>query len=203
MTPKVLTQSIVIVPIDDIEEHPQNPNRNELHPIVDSIEKVGFYGAITVQKSTGYIIAGNHRYRAAIASGMEEVPVNYLDVDDTEAIRIMLNDNRTAEFSEQDADQVDELMSVWDNVITIDGMMREQNGSGTDEDHDNDEESDEERREKVDRSKDPDAARRIISLTYNAEEYAVASAAIAKLKEESDQETNGAVVLEYLRKIQA
>lgn len=108
--PTIINEATVNVSVADISEHPRNPNRNEISRIVDSIESDGFYGTILVQKSTGYIIAGNHRYRAAVAAGFKEVPVTYLDVDDDKALRILVKDNRLAELGHRDKDILGELL---------------------------------------------------------------------------------------------
>lgn len=108
--PTIINEATVNVSVSDISEHPRNPNRNEISRIVDSIESDGFYGTILVQKSTGYIIAGNHRYRAAVAAGFKEVPVTYLDVDDDKALRILVKDNRLAELGHRDEDILGELL---------------------------------------------------------------------------------------------
>jgi hypothetical protein len=50
-----------------------------------------------VQKSTGLIIAGNHRYRRAVAKGAQELDFIIADVDDATALRILLADNRTSD----------------------------------------------------------------------------------------------------------
>ena len=213
MEPNILTGVLESVPIGLVTEHPQNPNRNELPPIIDSIEKVGFYGAIQVQRSTGYIVTGNHRYKAAVATGMKEVPVIYLDVDDDEAIRIMLNDNRVAEGGTQDQDMVDALLAEWgegenQNFDTISG---EQGGGagigmGIGGDDDEDEEPDFADREpqgKIDRSDDPEVGRRVISLTYTSDQHKIAMAGIDRLRERHESPSNGEAVLAHLREVLA
>lgn len=89
-------------PIADLIEHPDNPNRGDMNVIRESIEHHGFYGAVLVQKSTGYIIAGNHRTRAAAELGETTVPAIVVDVNDEQARRIMLMDNRARDRSDTD-----------------------------------------------------------------------------------------------------
>ncbi|MEQ1761616.1 MAG: ParB N-terminal domain-containing protein [Pyrinomonadaceae bacterium] len=114
--PTIINQETRLVSVEDITTHPENPNRAEISRIVDSIEENGFYGTIVVQRSTGYIVKGNHTYRAAKAAGLLEVPVTYLDIDDDRAIRIMIADNRIAEFGERDEDVLKELLSGLDGL---------------------------------------------------------------------------------------
>lgn len=66
---KVLPSETTSVPVQSIRPHPQNPRKGDVRSIGRSIEAHGFYGRVIVQKSTGYILAGNHRYIAAVESG--------------------------------------------------------------------------------------------------------------------------------------
>lgn len=87
------------IAVDRIAEHPENYNEGDTGAISESMDEHGMYGAVLVQKSTGFILVGNHRYRAAKAKGAASVPGFWLDVDDDEAKRIMMVDNRTARLS--------------------------------------------------------------------------------------------------------
>ena len=90
------------VDVEAIFQHPDNANNGDIDAIEESIEVNGFFAPILVQRSTGYILAGNHRYFAAYRLGARQVPVIYLDVDDERAKRIMLADNRTARLGHDD-----------------------------------------------------------------------------------------------------
>lgn len=89
-------------PVGSLVEHPDNPRRGDVPLIVESIKANGFYGTLTVQKSTSYVLTGNHRLRAAIEAGIEAVPILVVDVDDATARRIMLADNRTSDLAYYD-----------------------------------------------------------------------------------------------------
>lgn len=89
-------------PIDTIRQHPENYNNGDVEAIAESIETNGVYRPVYVQTATGYIIAGNHTWEAMKMLGATEIPVVYLDVDDTHAKRIMLADNRTAALAVPD-----------------------------------------------------------------------------------------------------
>lgn len=114
--PTIINQETRLVSVKDIATHPKNPNRAEIARIVESIEENGFYGTIVVQRSTGYIIKGNHTYRAAVAAGLKEVPVTYVEIDDDRAVRIMIADNRIAEFGERDEDVLADLLKGLDGL---------------------------------------------------------------------------------------
>lgn len=96
--------------MDEINLHPDNANVGNVDVIAESIRVNGFYSPIIVQATTGYIIAGNHRFQAAKKLGMEQVPVVYLDVDDDEAKRIMVVDNRTTRLGHDDSELLTQLL---------------------------------------------------------------------------------------------
>ena len=105
MSAKSITPSeIKSTPVESIKPHPKNPRRGDVDAIAESIQKNGFFGVIVVQKSTGFILAGNHRYLAAVKLGMTHVPVHFIDADDARAERILLADNRTADRATYDPD---------------------------------------------------------------------------------------------------
>ncbi len=60
---RFLEQEARIVAIDSICPHERNVNQADLGALLQSVEANGFYGFIVVQKSTGKILAGNHRWR--------------------------------------------------------------------------------------------------------------------------------------------
>jgi len=99
-----------LVPIDAIRPHPENPRKGDLASIEESIDKNGFYGACVVQRTTGYILAGNHRYLAAKKRGFTEVPVLWIEVDDKTAKRILLADNRTSDLAGYDDEKLAALL---------------------------------------------------------------------------------------------
>lgn len=98
------------VSIAVLSEHPRNPNQGDIGAIHTSIEANGFYGAVVAQKSSGYILAGNHRYRAAKQAGASTIPVIWLDVDDRQATKILLADNRTAELAHRDEESLSKIL---------------------------------------------------------------------------------------------
>lgn len=108
---RILNQSIENTPLDTVRPHPRNPRRGSVDTIQSSIDINGFYGVIVAQKSTGYILAGNHRWLAANESGAEEIPVVWLDIEDDHALRILLADNRTNDLAEYDDDLLTELLN--------------------------------------------------------------------------------------------
>lgn len=94
--------AITYVEVHAVEQHPENANNGDVDLIQESIQVNGLYQPILVQRSSGYIIVGNHRYLAAVRRGMTTIPVIYLDIGDEEARRIMVVDNRSARVGHDD-----------------------------------------------------------------------------------------------------
>jgi 3'-phosphoadenosine 5'-phosphosulfate sulfotransferase (PAPS reductase)/FAD synthetase len=98
------------VPIGSVQPHPKNARQGDIGAICESIKANGFYRPLVVQRSTTYILAGNHAWRAAAMLGMERVPVAYIDCDDETALRILLVDNRTNDLASYDDAALAELL---------------------------------------------------------------------------------------------
>jgi ParB-like chromosome segregation protein Spo0J len=99
---RILNQETVLVSVDAVRPHPRNVNEGDRAAIRESLKENGFWGSLIVQRSTGYILAGKHRWEEATAAGYAELPVTYVDVDDATALRIMLADNRTGRLGADD-----------------------------------------------------------------------------------------------------
>lgn len=102
--------TVEYVPADAITPHPRNARQGDLGAIGESIRVNGVYRPVIVQRSTGHILAGNHTAQAMRQAGRAEVPVVYLDVDDREALRILLADNRTADLGDYDGGALVDLL---------------------------------------------------------------------------------------------
>jgi hypothetical protein len=119
---QIINQEIVNVPVGALKPHPRNARQGDVGAIHTSIAENGFYGVIIAQRSTGYILAGNHRWRAAVAADAAEVPVCWLDVDDDRALRILLADNRTNDIaSYDDAALAEMLEDILNGTGNLDG----------------------------------------------------------------------------------
>lgn len=102
----------LLKPIDSVARHPGNYNQGDVEAIEESIVINGMYRPVYVQKSTGYIIAGNHTWEVCKAAGAEVIPIVVLDVEDTTAFRIMLADNRTAALAIPDHTQLVKILEA-------------------------------------------------------------------------------------------
>lgn len=107
---QIINNTSELAPLDAVRPHPKNPRQGDIGSIHESIQANGFYGAIIAQKSTGFILAGNHRWQAARQSGATEIPITWVDVDDDHALRILLADNRTNDLASYDDNALAELL---------------------------------------------------------------------------------------------
>lgn len=98
---------VKVVKLCEIFPYYDNPrdNTNAVEPTKESIKRFGYVKPILVDKA-GVIIAGHTRYVAAYQLGMEFVPVVYSDMDDEKAKKYRILDNKLAEKSSFDEDQL-------------------------------------------------------------------------------------------------
>lgn len=92
MSGKLVIES---VPLDSIHPHTQNPRLGDIAAIADSLKTLTQYKPIVVREETNEILAGNQTYAAAKKLGWDEIQVVHISVNDTDAKRIVLADNRT------------------------------------------------------------------------------------------------------------
>jgi ParB-like chromosome segregation protein Spo0J len=108
--PGIVPQKYEMVPVGALQPNGWNVNQGDLGSIIQSVQVNRFYGAVLAQKSSGKIIAGEHRWRAAQSEGLQAVPVIWMDVDDDTAKRIMLADNRTSRLGMDDPAALADLL---------------------------------------------------------------------------------------------
>jgi ParB-like chromosome segregation protein Spo0J len=110
-----------LTPIGELLEHPFNAREGDVGAILSSIDRNGFFGVILAQVSTGYIVAGNHRYQAAVLAGLTALPVQWLELTDTGALQILLADNRTADRGNNDQAALAVLLTELAQAGDLDG----------------------------------------------------------------------------------
>lgn len=111
-------EKIVWWSIDRIKPYDKNPRKisdKAVGVVAESIKEFGFKNPILVD-SDGVIIAGHTRRLAALKLELQQVPVIVCDdLTEQQVKALRLADNKTAEFSEWDADVLDaELLEVTD-----------------------------------------------------------------------------------------
>ena len=92
-----------------------NPRRGHVASIQESLREHGQFAPLLLQKSSRQIIKGNHTYKAMMLEGFLEADFTVIDVDDDEAERILLVDNRTSDKGTYDQT---ELAALLDRIAT-------------------------------------------------------------------------------------
>jgi len=104
------------VPLEQLRHYPRNPRRGDVDAIKRSLERNGQYRPIVVNRRTGEVLAGNHTVKAARDLGWQSVAATYVDVDDEQAARIALADNRTADLAVYDDAELVALLQSLDDL---------------------------------------------------------------------------------------
>ena len=118
---KTINSHYEMVGINQLRPHPQNPRKGDVGAIYESIEANGFYGAIVAQKSTGHILAGNHRWKAAHEANLASIPVIWVECDDDRALRILLADNRANDKAGYDDSVLADILAKLSNESDLIG----------------------------------------------------------------------------------
>jgi ParB-like chromosome segregation protein Spo0J len=101
---------IIKAKIDTLVPHPQNVRQGDVGAIVESLRVHGQYRPIVVQAGTKHILAGNHTWKAAKALDWKEIEAVEVDVDDEQALRILLIDNRANDLATYNDSALAELL---------------------------------------------------------------------------------------------
>jgi DNA modification methylase len=104
------------VPIEELQSYPGNARRGDLSVIRESLRVHGQFRDIVVQESTGFILAGNHTWMAAKEEGLTEIACTFVDVDDRQAKKIVLVDNRSNDVAGYDVPSLAELLRDLDTL---------------------------------------------------------------------------------------
>lgn len=125
---------VVRVPIGEPILHPQNARRSDMALLRSSLLTYGQYSPLVGQRSTRYVLRGNHLLIAARGLGWTEIDVVYVDVDDEWAAKIVLIDNRSSDLAGYDtAELLERLQDLPDLRGTgfgqpdLDGLLAEVN----------------------------------------------------------------------------
>ncbi len=121
---KIMCTYTKLVPVQQLVEHPKNPNK---HPEkqIEMLGKImlaqGFRRPIVVSNRSGFVIVGHGRLAAAKHIGMEAVPVDYQDYENEAAeYADMVADNKIAELSEFDNGIFKNLLNELDEDFDFD-----------------------------------------------------------------------------------
>jgi ParB-like chromosome segregation protein Spo0J len=117
------------VPLSGLKPYPGNPRRGRVDVVRSSLERHGQYRPIVVNRRTMEVLAGNHTMRAALELGWSEIAATFVDVDEDQAARIVLVDNRASDMALNDDD---ELVALLESLAGSEGGL-DGTGYNTDE----------------------------------------------------------------------
>jgi hypothetical protein len=114
-------QQIERVALVELHEHPRNARRHDVPVIARSLEGLGQYRPIVVNRGTytgrpNEILAGHGTVKAAAALAWPTIDCAFVDVDETTATNILLVDNRASDLAEYDDRLLVELLSTLDDL---------------------------------------------------------------------------------------
>lgn len=114
----------LLVPLSAVSQHPDNPRQGDAGAVAASLARFGQMKPIVVQKSTGWIVAGNHTWQGATMAGELErtlelgpgidwshIAVVFADLDDLEAKAYAIADNRTSDLGTYDDERLARILS--------------------------------------------------------------------------------------------
>lgn len=90
------------MPLSELKLFHANPRQGDVGAIIQSLEAHGQYRALVVNTRTNEVLAGNHTLLALRQMGASDALCHFVDVDDDEATRIMLVDNRANDLASYD-----------------------------------------------------------------------------------------------------
>ena len=106
------------VAIDDLKPWARNPRKNDaaVKKVAAAIRRFGFGAPVVARKANSEIIAGHTRVKAAKSIGLTHVPVRFLDLSESEAHKLAVADNRTAEEASWSTGDLADLVSEWSDA---------------------------------------------------------------------------------------
>ncbi len=101
---------------EQVDQLLANPLNFRLHPdnqqqaLAGAIDDIGFIRSVTVNQRTGRVVDGHLRVTLAARSGVETLPVEYVDLDEAEEAQALLSLDPIAAMAASDKAKLDELM---------------------------------------------------------------------------------------------
>lgn len=105
-----VVMEIISSEIESLLPFPNNPRRGNVNKLKESLNANGQYKPIVIQASTRYILAGNHLWQAAKELGWTRVDTVEVDVNNTQAKKIVASDNRLGELGTYDEKELLDLL---------------------------------------------------------------------------------------------
>ena len=103
---------------EQVDQLLANPLNFRLHPdnqqqaLAGAIDDIGFIRSVTVNQRTGRVVDGHLRVTIAARSGVETLPVEYVDLDEAEEAQALLSLDPIAAMAATDRQKMDELMEL-------------------------------------------------------------------------------------------
>lgn len=109
------------VPLADLNPYHKNPRRGDIETIRESLRTNGQYRPIVVNRGTktgrpNEILAGNHTFAAAKAEKWTEIAATFVDVDNDQAAKLVVIDNRASDKAKNDKDVLADLLGSLDDL---------------------------------------------------------------------------------------
>jgi ParB-like chromosome segregation protein Spo0J len=121
-TPAIHCKHTRLEPIENLREHPKNPNKHsdtQIALLAKNIRHLGWRHPILVSGLTGFIVAGHARLQAARVLNLASVPIDVQPFDsETEELAYLIADNRLAELAEIQMGQIKDLLQELDDGAT-------------------------------------------------------------------------------------
>lgn len=101
---------------EQVDQLLANPLNFRLHPdnqqqaLAGAIDDIGFIRSVTVNQRTGRVVDGHLRVTLAARSGVESLPVEYVDLSEAEEAQALLSLDPIAAMAASDKAKLDELM---------------------------------------------------------------------------------------------
>ena len=101
---------------EQVDQLLANPLNFRLHPdnqqqaLAGAIDDIGFIRSVTVNQRTGRVVDGHLRVTLAARSGVETLPVEYVDLDEAEEAQALLSLDPIAAMAGTDKDRLEELL---------------------------------------------------------------------------------------------
>lgn len=99
------------VPVTAVTCYPGNARQGDRQKIRDSLLSHGQYKPILAQRSTGHVLVGNNTLIVMRQQGWTHVAVQFLDLDDTAARKLLLMDNRSSDSADYDTSRLTDLLT--------------------------------------------------------------------------------------------
>jgi ParB-like nuclease domain len=88
--------------LNRLRPYPGNARRGDVDAIAASLQRNGQFQPLVVQRSTSFVLSGNHTMEAMRRLGWQTADAYLVDVDDDTARRIVIAANRTADLGTYD-----------------------------------------------------------------------------------------------------